>query len=73
MLQSMSNEGRINVLQCYRLIGEYVGLPLGVEGSPRGKWLRVVRGRQSPLNWHPLVVGGSAREQARLVKTVKVQ
>jgi len=66
----VSNEGRINVLLWYCLVGVYVGLPLGVEGA---KWLRVVRGRWSPPSWHPLVAGGSASEQARLVKTVKVQ
>ena len=60
------NEGRINVLLWYCPVGAYVGLPLGVEGSPGGKWLRVVRGRQSPPSWHPLVAGGSASEQARL-------
>jgi len=27
-------EGRINVLLWYCLVGAYVGLPLGVEGSP---------------------------------------
>jgi len=48
-------------------------LPLGVEGSPGGKWLRMVWGRQSPPSWHPLVAGGSASEQMRLVKMVKVQ
>jgi len=31
------NEGRINVLLWYCLVGAYVGLPLGVVGSPRGK------------------------------------
>jgi len=70
---SVSNEGRINVLLWYCLVGAYVGLPLGVVGGPGGKWLRVVRGRRSPPSWHPLVAGGSASEQARLVKTVKVQ
>ena len=71
---SVSNEGRINVLLWYCLVGAYVGLPLGVVGSPAGgKWLRMVRGRRSPPSWHPLVAGGSASEQARLVKTVKVQ
>jgi len=39
----VSNEGRINVLLWYCLVGAYVGLPLGVVGSPGGKWLRVVR------------------------------
>jgi len=29
----MSNEGQINILLWYCLIGAYVGLPLGVEGS----------------------------------------
>ena len=38
----MSNEERINVLLWYCLVGTYAGLPLGVEGSPEGKWLRVV-------------------------------
>ena len=42
------NEGRINVLLWYCLVGAYVGLPLGVVGSPGGKWLCVVRGRWSP-------------------------
>ena len=73
---SVSYEGRTNVLLWYCLVGAYVGLPLGVEGSPGGKWLhdaRVVRGRWSPPSWHPLVAGGSASEQARLVKTVEVQ
>jgi len=56
-----------------KLVGTYVRLPLGVVGSPAGKWLHVVRGRRSPPSWHPLVAGGSASEQARLVKTVKVQ
>ena len=76
----MLNEWRIYVLLWYCLVGAYVGLPLGVEGSPGGKWLRVVRGRQrvvrgrqSPPSWHPLVAGGSASEQARVVETVKVQ
>jgi len=41
---SVSNEGRINVLLWYCLVGAYAGLPLGVEGSPGGKWLRVVQG-----------------------------
>ena len=40
---SVSKEGRINVLLLYCLVGAYVGRPLGVEGSPGGKWLRVVR------------------------------
>jgi len=40
----VSNEGRINVLLWYCLVSTYVGLPLGVVGSPGGKWLRVVRG-----------------------------
>jgi len=40
----LSNEGRINILLWYCLVGTYVGLPLGVVGSPGGKWLRVVRG-----------------------------
>jgi len=40
---------------------------------PIGKWLRVVRGRRSLPSWHPLVAGGSACVQARLVKMVKVQ
>jgi len=70
---SVSNEGRINVLLWYCLVGTNVGLPLGVEGSPGGKWLHVVWGRRSLPSWHPLVAGGSASEQARLVKTVKVQ
>ena len=35
---SVSNEGRINVLLWYCLVGAYVGLPLGVVGSPGGKW-----------------------------------
>ena len=70
---SMSNEGRINILLWYCLIGAYVGLPLGVVGSAGGKWLCVVRGRRSPPSWHPLVAGGFASEHARLVKTVKVQ
>jgi len=39
---SVSNEGRINVILWYCLVGAYVGLPLGVEGSPGGKWLLVV-------------------------------
>jgi len=31
-------------------------------------------GTKDPTSsWHPLVAGGSASEQARLVKTVKVQ
>ena len=64
---------RINILLWYCLVGTYAGLPLGVVGSPGGKWLRVVRGPRSPPSWHPLVAGGSASEQARLVKTVKVQ
>jgi len=41
---SVSKEGRINVLLWYCLVGAYVGLPLGVAGSPGGKWLRVVWG-----------------------------
>jgi len=69
----VSNEGQINVLLWYCLVGAYAGLPLGVEENPGGKWLRVVRGRLSPPSWHPLVAGGSASEQARLVKTIKVQ
>jgi len=69
----MSNEGQINVQLWYCLVGTYVGLPLRVEGSPGGKWLRVVWGRWSPPSWHPSVAGGSANEQARLVKMVKVQ
>jgi len=69
----MSNEGRINILLWYCLVGAYVGLPLGVEGSPEGKWLCRAWGRRSPPSWNPLVAGGSASEQARLVKTVKVQ
>jgi len=68
-----TNEGWINVLLWYCLVGTYVGLPLGVEGSPGGKWLCVVWGRRSPPSWHPLVARGSASEQARLVKMVKVQ
>jgi len=67
------NEGRINVLLWFCQVSACVGLPLGVEGSPGGKWLRVVRGRWSPPSWHPLVAGDSASEQARLVKMVKVQ
>jgi len=70
---SVSNEGRINVLLWYCLVDAYVRLPLGVEGSPGGKWLCVVRGRRSPPSWHPLVAGGYASEQVRLMKTVKVQ
>ena len=70
---SVSNEGRINVPLWYCLVGAYVGLPLDVEGSSGGKWLCVVRGQRSPPSWHPLVAGGSASEQARMVKTVKVQ
>jgi len=31
---SVSKEGRINVLLWYCLVGAYVGLPLGVVGSP---------------------------------------
>jgi len=69
----LRDEGRINVLLWYCLVGAYVGLPLDIVGSPGGKWLRVVRGQRSPPSWHPLVAGGSASEQARLVKTVKVQ
>ena len=69
---SVSNEGQINVLLWYCLVGAYVGLPLGVVGSPGGKWLLVVWGRRSPPSWYPLVAGGSASEQVRLVKTVKV-
>jgi len=69
----MSNEGQINILLWYCLVSEYVGLPLGVEGSPGGKWLCVVWGRRSPPSWHPLVAGDSASEQARQVKTVSVQ
>ena len=68
---SVSNEGRINVLLWYCLVGAYVGLSLGVVGSPGVKWLRVVWGRRSPSSWHPLVAGGSASEQARLVKWSK--
>jgi len=67
----MSNEWRINILLWYCLIGTYVGLRIGVVGNPGGKWLRVVRGRWSSPSWHPLVAGGSASEQARLVKTVQ--
>jgi len=39
------------------------------------KWRNVtlVVVQWSPPSWHPLVAGGSASEQARLVKTVKVQ
>ena len=70
-IRDRSNEGQINVLLWYCLVGEYVGLPLGVEESPRGKWLHVVWGRQSPHSWHPLVAGGSASEEARLVKWSK--
>ena len=73
ILVSLSNEGQINVLLWYCLVGTYVGLPVGVEGSPGGKWLHVVWRRRSPPSWHPLVAGGSASEQAWLVKTVKVQ
>jgi len=69
----LSNEGQINVLLWYCLVGAYVGLPLGVEGSPGGKWLCVVRGWRSPPSWHLLMAGVSASEQVRLVKTVKVQ
>ena len=41
-MASVSNEGRINILLWYCVVGAYAGLPLGVEGSPGGKWLRVV-------------------------------
>jgi len=70
---SVYNKGQINVLQWYCLAGTHVGLHLGVVRSPEDKWLRIVRGRQSPPGWHPLMAGGSASEQARPVKTVKVQ
>jgi len=74
----VSNEGRINVLLWYCLVGMYVRLPLGVEGSGCTWYGDVAargmgRGRRSPPSWHPLVAGGSTSEQARLVKTVKVQ
>jgi len=68
----MSNEGRINLLLWYCLVGAYAGLPLGVEGSPGGKWLCVVWGQRSPTSWHPLVAGGSASEQARLMKNGQI-
>jgi len=63
----------VSLACCNSGIGAYVGLPLGVVGSPGGKWLCVVWGRRSPPSWHPLMAGGFASEQARLVKTVKVQ
>jgi len=34
------NEGQINVLLWYYLVGAYIGLPLGVEVNPGSKWLR---------------------------------
>ena len=40
---SVSNEGRIDVLPWYRLVGAYVGLLSGASASG-SKWLRVVRG-----------------------------
>jgi len=40
---SVSNEGRIDVLLWYRLVGAYVGLLSGAPASG-SKWLRVVWG-----------------------------
>jgi len=40
---SVSNEGRINVLLWYRLVGAHVGL-LSEAPASGSKWLRVVRG-----------------------------